>query len=196
MKEEMEQELEHDMLSGYFRINFAGPQQRGAEGRLILHSNREEVIAGIYRHSYEFRSHVFRAFEILFEMPRLGTALVEAIDIQWPEDDRLEFGFALDDEIPRFLELLPRFHDGLKRVAQQAAQSECMGNLRQLGMMLMMYRNDHGDRMPEGETTGEVFRVQSSALNGEKADGVRCFRSLTAPGALWGANGNNAFSRT
>jgi len=153
----VEQEVEQYMLSGYFRIDFAGAKQHGAEGRLILHSNREDVIAGIYRHFYEFRSHVFRAFENLFEMPRLGAALVEAFDIQWPEDDRLEFGLALDDEVPRFLELLPRFR--LTSIHPQAVKNKCNNNLRHLGLSLAMYRNDHRERMPEGETSGEMFRA-------------------------------------
>src|SRR4051812_16604953 len=54
----------------------------------------------------------------------------------------------------------------LGRAREQAKQTMCLSNLRQLGMVFQMYANENKDQIPIGYSTGQPWTGYFLAENG------------------------------
>lgn len=79
---------------------------------------------------------------------------------------------------------------GLEKSREKAQQLSSLSNLRQIGLMLIVYAQEHGNRLPNADTWTDDILAQRKDVKDFQADMV--FRDPSVPGGQW----NYAFNRT
>src|SRR4051794_34627412 len=62
----------------------------------------------------------------------------------------------------------------LSRAREQAKQTMCLSNLRQLGMVFQMYANENKDQIPIGYHTGEPWTGYFLSVGGTQIELMGC----------------------
>jgi len=93
-------------FSGVFSFDLTGPDHHGAEGCFIFTDPTGEKVHDAYSDLHRFIGEMPIWFDDMFGRRKLGFRIVNAVKVQWTDDQKLEYYLSLEDGVPEIAEVL------------------------------------------------------------------------------------------